>query len=389
MDESTLRSLATERQLEFMDAVAQYGSQRAAARALGVNESTLRSSLSALYKKVDPHRERGMPPPSVTSTLTDRDGNVVLQWSKRDHRGAAVQEAMRAFIEELAAGIEGASPSVPAPALAMDELLAVYPVGDPHYGMKADARETEDGDWDLRIAASTHEAAIRHLAEITPPAAHALLLNVGDAIHTNGSSNATFAGTPVDVDTRYGRILHEAAMSFVRCILILLERHQHVTVWCMRGNHDTDSALALQIALKFYFNNNPRVTVDEGTSLYKYMRFGRVLIGSHHGHGAKAADLPMIMAADRPKDWGDTVHRVWHCGHIHHKQVLKDYTGCTVETHRTLARQDAWHAGQGYRSKKDMTAIVYHREFGEVQRSRFDPAMAASSSPPPPPAAAS
>lgn len=379
MDDLALRSFATVRQLEYLDAVEQHGSQRAAAAAIGVAESTLRMSLKALRRKVQMRstEEDTLVGATSTSTLCDGDGNVKLQWVKRDLKKGALEDAIRGFVEELAQGVAGASPDVPLPALAMEELLAVYPVGDAHYGMRADSRETGDGDWDLEIAARTHEAAVKHLMQITPPAAHALLLNVGDGLHTNGSNNQTFAGTPLDVDTRYGKVLQEAAMSFVRCILTLLEKHQHVTVWCMRGNHDYDSSLALQIALKFYFNNNPRVTVDDGTSLYKYLRFGKVLIGSHHGHGAKAADLPMIMAADRPKDWGDTAHRVWHCGHIHHKQVLKDYTGCTVETHRTLARQDAWHAGQGYRSKKDMSVIVYHREFGELQRSRFDVAMAA------------
>ena len=283
---------------------------------------------------------------------------------------------MAQFVTSLAEEIKGRAPTVPAPVAAMDDLLAVYPIGDPHFGMQADGAETGDGDWDLEIACNAHESAVRHLASITPPAANALLLNLGDALHMNGGSNTTYSGTPVDVDARYGKVLYEAARAFVRCVLTLLEKHQHVTVWCMRGNHDTDSSLALQIALKFYFHNEPRVTVDDGQSLFKYMRFGNVLLGSHHGHGAKAQDLPMIMAADRAKDWGDTEHRVWHIGHIHHKQVLKDYTGCTVESHRTLARQDAWHAGQGYRAKKDMSVVVYHSKFGELQRGRFAVEMA-------------
>lgn len=378
MDDITLRSYATVRQTEYLDAVEKHGSQRAAAAALGVAESTLRMSLKALRKKAEMRSagEDTLAGATSTSTLYDADGNVALQWVKKDLKKENLQEEIRAFVEDLAQGIAGQSPAVPLPPISMDELLAVYPLGDPHFGMKAWGEETGDGDWDLEIAARTHESAIKHLVQITPPASHSLLINLGDALHMNGSSNTTLAGTRVDADTRYGKVLQETAMSFVRCTLVLLEKHQHVTVWSLAGNHDGDSALALQIALKFYFNNNPRVTVDDGTSLYKYLRFGKVLIGSHHGHGAKAADLPMIMAADRPKDWGDTSHRVWHCGHIHHKQVLKDYTGCTVETHRTLARQDAWHAGQGYRAKKDMSVIIYHRDFGEMQRSRFDVSMA-------------
>ena len=100
-----------------------------------------------------------------------------------------------------------------------------------------------------------------------------------------------------------------------------------------------------------------------------YNRFGKVLIGSTHGDGAKLADLPSIMADDAADEWAAARFRVWHCGHFHHDQV-KEYRGCTVETHRTLAAGDAWHRYEGYRAGRDMKAIVYHREYGEVNRVR-------------------
>ena len=38
------------------------------------------------------------------------------------------------------------------------------------------------------------------------------------------------------------------------------------------------------------------------------------------------------------------------------------------ESLRTLARQDPWHRGKGFRSMRDTRAIVYHDRFGEVER---------------------
>jgi hypothetical protein len=46
-----------------------------------------------------------------------------------------------------------------------------------------------------------------------------------------------------------------------------------------------------------------------------------------------------------------------------------------VEYFRTLAARDAWHAGQGYRSGRDMQCIIHHREFGEIGRHRRGIAM--------------
>jgi hypothetical protein len=75
----------------------------------------------------------------------------------------------------------------------------------------------------------------------------------------------------------------------------------------------------------------------------------------------------MIMANDAAHWWEADQHRTWIVGHVHHRDV-KEYTGCTVEYMRTLAASDAWHHGSGYRAKRDMQAITYHKIDGEVER---------------------
>lgn len=81
-----------------------------------------------------------------------------------------------------------------------------------------------------------------------------------------------------------------------------------------------------------------------------------------------------IMAADQPKMWGDTKHRYWYVGHVHHVDK-KEYPGGIVEYFRTLAAGDAWHNGQGYRSGRDMCLIVLYKTHGEVERHRCDVGM--------------
>jgi hypothetical protein len=105
-----------------------------------------------------------------------------------------------------------------------------------------------------------------------------------------------------------------------------------------------------------------------------YYRFGKVLIGSTHGDTIKGGDMVAVMAADRPEDWGATVHRHVYVGHVHHHDS-KEYRGGTVEYFRTLAARDAWHAGQGYRAGRDMRLIVMHKDHGEIERHRCDVGM--------------
>ena len=80
------------------------------------------------------------------------------------------------------------------------------------------------------------------------------------------------------------------------------------------------------------------------------------------------------MAADQPEMWGDTSHRYWFTGHLHHDHK-KDYPGVSVEQIRILPPADAYAAENGYRAERDMKAIIFHRQHGEVARYIVNPDM--------------
>tara|TARA_R110000772_G_scaffold180258_1_gene291507 strand:+ start:250 stop:645 length:396 start_codon:yes stop_codon:yes gene_type:complete len=122
------------------------------------------------------------------------------------------------------------------------------------------------------------------------------------------------------------------------------------------------------------YEKEERVSIDRSPRHFHYFSHGSCLVGVHHGHGTKMANLPLIMAADRPEEWGKATHRYWWTGHIHHDSV-KDHAGCRVESFRILPPADAWAANKGYRAGRDMKAIVLHSEFGEVARHIVNPAM--------------
>lgn len=380
-----LKEWATPKQAEYLDIINTHGGIRAAAKASGVARGTLRGSMDRLVKRAamkgfspSHNMTHAVPDPFVVkgvSTLYDKEGKVAAQWVKSALREERAEAVIREFTDWLAEhGAKGIAPVTAPPAMADDDLLAVYPMGDPHFGMYSWAEETGD-DFDLVEAERLTCGAVDRLVAAAPPAKRALLLNLGDFTHADDSSNLTPGhGNALDVDTRYGKVAQVGLRALVYCVRRLLTKHALVDVWSMPGNHDPHVSFMLALCLDSFFNNEPRVTVDLSPSLYRYMRFGKVLIGSHHGHGAKANDLPLIMATDRPEDWGQTTWRHWLCGHIHH-WTAKEHPGAIVETFRTLAGKDAWHAGKGYRSGRDMNVITYHKEFGEYQRTRCDVAM--------------
>ena len=128
-------------------------------------------------------------------------------------------------------------------------------------------------------------------------------------------------------------------------------------------------------ALAAIYEREPRISVDRSPSPFHYWRHGKNLIGVCHGHEARKLDkLPLLMATDRPRDWGETVHRYWYTGHVHSDRVL-DVEGTRVESFRVLPPTDAWAHGKGYRSGREMKALVLHAEYGETMRVSFKPEM--------------
>jgi DNA repair exonuclease SbcCD nuclease subunit len=243
--------------------------------------------------------------------------------------------------------------------------------------MRAWAREAGE-NFDLKIADRLTRSAIDRLVSTTLPARHALLINLGDFFHADDNSARTPEhGNKLDVDGRYDLVLTTGALCLVHCVQWLLERHEEVTVWSLPGNHDPHSALALSLALKMFFHNEPRVNIEVDPSLFRFLRFGRNLIGATHGHGPKIADLPSIMADERPEDWGKTEHRVWWVGHFHNRKAW-EMRGCDIQIARTLASADAWHASKGYKAMREVRSVVYHYDHGEWQQQRVSPGMIAA-----------
>jgi hypothetical protein len=119
--------------------------------------------------------------------------------------------------------------------------------------------------------------------------------------------------------------------------------------------------------MKAHFHYEPRVVIAPNPSMFHYHEFGTNLLGITHGHTVKANALPGIMANDQAPAWGRTKQRYWYCGHVHHESK-KEYPGCIVETFRTLAPKDAWHAGQGYRAGQSMVCDVVHKTRGRIMR---------------------
>lgn len=313
------------------------------------------------------------------STLVDAEGNVIQQWNIEKPEAAAQKAALDATL----AAFREDGPRAPVidcfqPYHSDDDLLVGYPIGDHHIGMLSWWRET-GGSYDLDIAEKLLSAAVDHLVEKSDNGKHAIVATLGDFLHYDSMQAVTPKhGHILDQDSRAAKMVSAAARAMIHTIERVAEKHEFVHVMIEFGNHDPFSTLWLMQLVRMRYEANPRITVDTSPGGFHYHRFGQNLIATHHGDTVKKlADLPLIMAADRPEDWGETTHRVWWTGHKH-SELREAFNGCIVEQFPVLPPPDAYSHMLGYHKvERRMQSIVFHKEMGEVARYSFRPEMMA------------
>jgi hypothetical protein len=367
----------SERQKQIAELMDEGLSSRKIAEKVGGDSANVRSAMKAIRARAAkkghaPEHDMHHTVPEGyavkgTSTLY-KEGQPVLQWVKTNQDAERQLELMQEAIAALAQDL----PKLPASLPYSNEeyakqLMAVYPLGDPHIGVLSWAEETGQ-DWDLTIAEGKFCAAFDRIVNTAPACEEAVIVNLGDFFHSDNMEGVTSrSGHHLDMDGRFAKMVRVGMKIMRQMIDSALNRHKHVRVINATGNHDDTSSMFLAVALSNIYENEPRVTIDDSPTPFHYVEWGACMFGVHHGHSCKPAMLPGVMAADQPEMWGRTKYRYWYTGHIHHDSK-KEFAGVTQESFRTLAAKDAYATWGGYRSGQDTKCIVLHKEFGEVER---------------------
>lgn len=303
------------------------------------------------------------------SVLTDGNGREMLRWTKtrEDTCVPDLVEALKGTFDAYT----GKSELIHPPARSDADLMSVYPIVDQHHGMlgwRGDASE----NYDVEIGSRRLLTSASRLIAQSPPSRNALILNLGDWQHTDDAKNMTpRSGHILDVDGRYFKVLTTGVKLFMQVIELALQRHEIVTVRNLPGNHDPHASIALTVALAAFYDNNPRVVIDQDPSDFFFHEFGQTLIGANHGHKMKPADMAMTMAVRRREAWGRTRYHWFLFGHIHH-ETAKEIGDVRVESFQTLAGKDAHAHSCGYSSGQSLTSVTLHIEDGEIGRHRVN-----------------
>jgi len=245
------------------------------------------------------------------STHYDPDGNVKSQWVQEDKSKAAELEAFKNAIEDFVSSDRVlASKIINSPVKIDADTMSIYSIGDAHIGMLSWGKEAgEDYDTDKCVADLL--AAINLLVDQAHPSEEAFIIDVGDFYHMDSQNNTTTAGTRVDVDSRFAKIIQAGLDITISLIEKALTKHNVVHWRSAIGNHNTHTSLYVTSFIKAWFRNDPRVIVHDTPSMFMYHKFGKNLIGITHGHTAKAEKLGEIMSVDCKDLWSDSDNRYW------------------------------------------------------------------------------
>jgi hypothetical protein len=237
--------------------------------------------------------------------------------------------------------------------------------------------EETGADWDTSIAEDLLVRWFAAAIDQSPPAATGLLAILGDFLHWDGMDAKTpESGHLLDADTRFSKLIRVTIRVVRRVMLMLLEKYPDVHVKAAEGNHDPASSAWLREMLYFFYEDEPRVTVEVSPDPYYCYEHGKTALFFHHGHKRKVGNVDSVFVAKFREVFGRTKHAFAHMGHLHSADV-KETNLMIVEQHRTLAAPDAYASRGGWISGRDAQVITYHREYGHIGRVVISPEMVA------------
>ncbi len=345
-----------------LDLVANHGTYHLAYKASGIPDGTLRRRCSIA-------KEKGFVANCDTlpgSTLLGPNGEIKLRWVKSEAKNNELKIAINRLMEECRDTLPKVKPVKFNKQKFDSNLVSVMPWGDPHFGLLCDPLETQEA-FDTDIAERDLVQGVSYLSSQSPSSEKLIMINLGDFYHADSNRAETYSGTRLDVDSRLHRVIKAGVRAIRTCIAEGLKKHKHVEFITVQGNHDDTLAQFLAVALDVMYENEPRVTIHAQPTRRKYVKFGKVLIGAVHGDKQNENKLAGIMSTEQAKWWGETEHRVFFKGHLHHDRVT-EYNGMRVEMVRTLAPKDEYAVSGGWLSKNDMKLITYYKEYGEGSR---------------------
>lgn len=320
----------------------------------GKSEGAIRQRAHVLGVKFNPAESK-----LAENGLDPGQWEPVQAWAKTS--GASIKYRPKAIEwRSLLSGLNPPRvPKIPEPGKPSGLMLEVAEV-DAHFGKHAWAPET-GWDYDLKIAVDSHRQAALDFASRMKGERFDRVLVLGgqDCLHIANPEGTTSAGTHLDFDSRFQKIV-KSRIEYEVWRIDLWSKFGPVEYVSNPGNHSFVAETMLAEVVRWA---RPGVAIHDSPKDRQYLRFGQVALGFSHGDKTKPAKARELFAAEAPAIWGSTTFREFHTGHLH-AESANTGPGCTNRVLKALCPPDRWHSDSGYIALPGTQAFVWDRDKG-------------------------
>ena len=221
--------------------------------------------------------------------------------------------------------------------------LMEIPAIELHLGKMAWNGDTGQ-DYDKNIATSRFYHILEQTMELQDKEkCGTALITIGNDFFNSDTVNATTTkGTPQTNDLRWKKMFLIGLKLYTEFLETLRGEFDKIDVRLCSGNHDKMSSFYLYLTLQQYFKNDDKIIFSDNYKDYQCYQFGKCAVFFGHGD----SNLKRIMQsipAEFYKEWGSSIYRELHLGHLHKEVVVDDESGMITRRIGSPTGTDQWH----------------------------------------------
>ena len=169
------------------------------------------------------------------------------------------------------------------------------------------------------------------------------LICVGNDFFNSDTINATTTkGTPQTNDLRWQKLFNIGLELYTKMILGLNDKFNNIEVRLQSGNHDKMASFYLYTALSCYFKDYNNIHFSNDYKDVQCYIWGKCGIFFSHGD-TNLKRLIKSIPAEFYEEWGKTIFRELHLGHLHKEVVVDDDSGMITRRVGSPTATDQWH----------------------------------------------
>lgn len=191
------------------------------------------------------------------------------------------------------------------------------------------------------------------------------LICIGNDFFNSDTVNATTTkGTPQTNDLRWQKLFNIGLKLYTQMLDGLSKEFNNIEVRLQSGNHDKMASFYLYIALSCYFKNYDNIRFSENYKDVQSFIWGKCGIFFSHGD-SNLKRLIKSIPAEFYKEWGKTIYRELHLGHLHKEVVVDDESGMITRRIGSPTATDQWHYEERFiGATQKYQTFVWHKEKG-------------------------